>query len=107
MRLPYLSFMIIGVTIAAQQACAQEFGDLQAGRALAHQVCAECHAVDTGDSRSPNELAPRFEAVAATPGMTAAALNAFLHTSHRSMPNLLLTEDQARGVIAYILSLRK
>ena len=40
-------------------------------------------------------------------GMTAAALNAFLHTSHRSMPNLLLSGDQASGVIACILSLKR
>ena len=105
MRLSYLSFLVIGAAIAAPQVQAQ--GDLQQGRALANQVCAECHAVGIGDSRSPNVLAPRFEAVAATPGMTAAALNAFLHTSHRAMPNLVLTADQAGGVIAYILSLKK
>lgn len=107
MRLLFLSLIVIGAAIAAPQAEAQEFGDLQQGRALANQVCAECHAVGIGDSRSPNVLAPRFEAVAATPGMTAAALNAFLHTSHRAMPNLELTPDQASGVIAYILSLKK
>jgi len=105
MRFLYLSFLVIGAAIAAPQVQAQ--GDLQQGRALANQVCAECHAVGIGDSRSPNLLAPRFEAVADTPGMTAVALNAFLHTSHRTMPNLELTADQASGVIAYILSLKK
>ena len=84
-----------------------DLGDVQQGRALANQVCSECHAVGPADSRSPNVLAPRFEAVAATPGMTAMALNAFLHTSHRAMPNLLLTADQTSGIIAYILSLKK
>jgi mono/diheme cytochrome c family protein len=107
MRLSYLSFLTIGVAIAAPQVEAQEFGNLQQGRALANQVCAECHAVGIGDARSPDALAPRFEAVAATPGMTAAALNAFLHTSHRAMPNLVLTADQTNGVISYILSLKK
>jgi mono/diheme cytochrome c family protein len=107
MRLPYLSFMVIGAAVAAQQVHAQEPGDLERGRALAQQVCAECHAVGPADARSPNVLAPRFEAVAATPGMTGAALNAFLHTSHRNMPNLILTADQTNGIIAYILSLKK
>jgi mono/diheme cytochrome c family protein len=107
MRLRYLSFLVIGAAVAAQQVHAQESGDLQRGRALAQQVCAECHAVGTSDARSPNSLAPRFEAVAATPGMTGAALNAFLHTSHRAMPNLILTADQTNGIIAYILSLKK
>jgi mono/diheme cytochrome c family protein len=100
--------LIMGAMMAvACEAPAQEFGDVQAGRTLATQVCAECHAVGVGDATSPNPRAPRFTAVAATPGMTAAALNVFLHTSHRSMPNLLLSEDQANGVIAYILSLKK
>ena len=107
MRMLYLSFMVIGGAVAAQQVHAQEFGDPQQGRALAQQVCAECHAVGTADASSPNPRAPRFEAVAATPGMTALALNAFLHTSHPSMPNLVLTADQSNGVIAYILSLKK
>ena len=71
MRLSYLSIVMIGAALAAGQARAQEFGDLQQGRALAQQVCAECHAVGPADARSPNALAPRFEAVAATPGMTA------------------------------------
>jgi mono/diheme cytochrome c family protein len=107
MRLLYLSFMVIGAAVAASQVRAQELGDLQRGRALAQQVCSECHAVGREDARSPNTLAPRFEAVAATPGMTATALNVFLHTSHRAMPNLILTADQTNGVIAYILSLKK
>jgi mono/diheme cytochrome c family protein len=107
MRLPYLSFMVITAVVAAPQVRAQDVGDVQQGRALANQVCSECHAVGPADARSPNALAPRFEAVAATPGMTAMALNAFLHTSHRNMPNLLLTVDQSNGIIAYILSLKK
>jgi mono/diheme cytochrome c family protein len=107
MRLAYLSFMVIAAVVAAPQARAQDLGDVQLGRTLANQVCSECHAVGPADSRSPNALAPRFEAVAATPGMTAMALNAFLHTSHRAMPNLLLTADQTNGIIAYILSLKK
>jgi mono/diheme cytochrome c family protein len=107
MRLTFLSFIVIAAAVAAPRAWAQDVGDVQQGRALANQVCSECHAVGLADSRSPNVLAPRFAAVAATPGMTAMALNAFLHTSHRAMPNLLLTADQTDGIIAYILSLKK
>ena len=107
MHLLNLSFMVVGAAVAASQVHAQGTGDLQQGRALAEQVCSECHAVRAADARSPNALAPRFEAVAATPGMTGAALNAFLHTSHRAMPNLILTADQTNGIIAYILSLKK
>jgi cytochrome c len=51
--------------------------------------------------------APSFAAVAATPGMTAMALNVFFQTSHRNMPNLILTADQTREIIAYITSLKR
>jgi mono/diheme cytochrome c family protein len=107
MRLAYLSFMVVAAALVAPQVHAQGLSEVQRGRALAHRVCAECHAVGPADARSPNVLAPRFEAVAATPGMTAMALNAFLHTPHRSMPNLILTSRQTNGIIAYILSLKK
>jgi mono/diheme cytochrome c family protein len=107
MHLARLSLAVIGMAAAAQNVQAQEVGDLQKGRALARQVCAECHAVGTEDARSPNSRSPSFVAIASTPGMTAAALNATLHTSHRSMPNLILDADQTNGIIAYILSLKK
>ena len=107
MRITFLKFAIISAAMASAQACAQDASDLMRGSSLAHQVCAECHAVGPADSVSPNALAPRFAAVAATPGMTAAALNAFLHTSHRAMPNIELTAEQTNGIIAYILSLKK
>jgi hypothetical protein len=38
--------------------------------------------------------------------MTAAALRAALNTSHRTMPNLVIKDDDADSIIAYILSLR-
>jgi mono/diheme cytochrome c family protein len=107
MRLSYLSFMVVGAALAVSQVQAQEAGDVRLGRALAHRACADCHAVETTDFSSRNPLAPRFDAVAATPGMTSIALNAFLHTSHRSMPNIMLTSRQTNRVIAYILSLKK
>jgi mono/diheme cytochrome c family protein len=107
MRLSYLSFMVVVAALAAAPAHAQDARDVRLGHSLAHRFCTECHAVETTDSISPNPLAPRFDAVAATPGMTAMALNAFLHTSHRSMPNIMLTSRQSTRVIAYILSLKK
>jgi hypothetical protein len=38
--------------------------------------------------------------------MTAMALSAALNTSHRSMPNILLTADEQADIIAYISSLK-
>jgi len=85
---------------------AESVGRPQQGRAMALSVCAECHAVRQGDLRSPNDDAPPFARIAATPGMTTIALTAALRTSHRTMPNIVLQPDEAADVIAYILSLR-
>lgn len=83
-------------------------GDPAAGHAFAQQVCSPCHAV-TPDRKSPRllDIAPDFQAIANTRGMTATALRAFLTTSHPKMPNLILTPEQSADVIAYILSLRR
>jgi mono/diheme cytochrome c family protein len=85
---------------------AQEIGQPGRGLVLAQRLCAECHAVQKEYSRSPNANAPRFQAIAAIPGMTTTALSAALNTSHRAMPNIMLPADEQADVIAYILSLK-
>jgi mono/diheme cytochrome c family protein len=107
MRFAQLSLATIAMAIAITQVYGQQLSDRQKGRVLARQVCAECHAVERQSSRSPNSEAPSFAAVASTPGMTAMALNVFFQTSHRNMPNLILTVDQRKEIIAYITSLKR
>ena len=107
MRAARLMAAIIALTLAGSQAHSQERGDWRKGRSLARGVCAECHAVRARELRSPNAEAPRFATIASTPGMTAMALNAALHTSHRTMPNVVLDADETDNVVAYILSLKK
>jgi mono/diheme cytochrome c family protein len=85
-------------------ALAQE-GDAGAGLTLAQGACATCHAIRPGQ-QSTNASAPAFDKVANVPGMTAIALQASLQTSHRSMPNLILSTEDRRNVAAYILSLK-
>jgi mono/diheme cytochrome c family protein len=85
---------------------AQDVGALLKGGEIAQQICAECHAVQKGQRRSPNAQAPTFETVATTPGMTTIALTVVLRTSHRAMPNIVLTDDDLRNVVAYILNLQ-
>ena len=96
---------LAGVAFAAK---AQEGpGDLEAGRALARQVCSSCHSIERGPAAPRTfEIAPDFQTIADTPGMTATALNAFLLTSHPKMPNFILSREQSADVITYILSLR-
>jgi hypothetical protein len=55
---------------------------------------------------SPDQHAPTFAAIAETPGMTGTALAVWFRTSHPTMPNLVIQEQDMEDVIAYILSLR-
>jgi mono/diheme cytochrome c family protein len=80
--------------------------DIQQGRLLALDVCAACHAVLPGQAQYPGRDAPSFEAIAETPGMTAAALNVWLTAQdHPTMPNIILSQTDVEDVSAYILSL--
>jgi hypothetical protein len=44
--------------------------------------------------------------VANTPGMTATALAVSLTTSHPTMPNIILEQEDLDNIIAFILSLK-
>jgi mono/diheme cytochrome c family protein len=94
------------ITVTAGLVQAQDLPERLKGATLAQQICAECHAVQAGQPRSPNGQAPTFETVAKTPGMTAIALTAILRTSHRTMPNIVLADNDLRNVIAYIMTLK-
>jgi mono/diheme cytochrome c family protein len=85
----------------------QPIGDAQKGLQYASEVCAKCHAVHLKQPASPLPQAPRFEDIANTPGMTAIALTTWFQTSHPTMPNLIIKNDEMRNVIQYILSLKR
>ncbi len=85
---------------------AQQNGSIGEGRRLAYAECARCHGVDRAGV-SANPEAPAFEDIANVRGMTSAALTVALQTSHRSMPNFVIKGQDARNIIAYILSLKK
>ena len=97
---------VIALPMPTAHGEAQEVGQPSRGLVLAQRLCAECHAVQKEYARSPNANAPRFQAIASIPGMTATALSAALNTSHRTMPNIMLAADEQADIIAYILSLK-
>ncbi|MCA1408056.1 cytochrome C [Ensifer sp. IC3342] len=99
-----MSTLIVAGTIAAAPTVHAQ--DIQRGRQFALEVCAACHGVLAGQVQSPVAEAPSFEAVAATPGMTAVALNVWLTAQdHPTMPNIVLSQTDVQDVSAYILSL--
>ena len=61
----------------------------------------------TMPGRSTDPDAPTFETIAKTPGLTSTALNSLLHTSHPTMPNIVIKGAAAKDIVAYILSLKE
>jgi mono/diheme cytochrome c family protein len=98
--------LAIAVTLAAAGAAWAQEADIAAGKAYAEEICAACHAVEPGGADSPLFEAPPFQEVADTPGMTELALSVWLQSSHPTMPNIVLEQDDMRNVIAYIRSLK-
>jgi mono/diheme cytochrome c family protein len=89
------------VAATASSAFGQETGDPDVGQRLASLNCAQCHgAIDVPGG------APAFATVASMPSTTAEALDVFLQTSHATMPNIVLSQDDRNDLMAHILSLR-
>ena len=90
-------------------------GNVQAGRAFALLACTGCHVVAPDQPFKPVYQGPPnppdFKDVANQPGMTADSLRHYLETlpavpQKGRMPNLELSDDELRDVVAFILSLR-
>ena len=105
MRIVMLASILAASTLPAN---AQEAsGDSEAGRGYAREVCSPCHAVTAEQATQRMiAIAPDFQTIANTAGMTATALRAFLQTPHPKMPNLILSPEQSADVISFVLSLR-
>lgn len=106
MTMGRLQVFLATVVIAGPAVAQGVVGDASAGKAVALNLCAECHVVTKG--QKPPELfkVPTFFEVAADPAITALSLRVFLQSSHTRMPNVILPPEKMGDVIAYILSLR-
>lgn len=91
--------MALAASVSAQAAGIPAFG-----REIAERWCAACHVVEPGQA-SANSDAPSFADVAAR-YTDLEALAAFLADPHPVMPDMSLTRDEIRNLVAYIGSLR-
>ncbi len=96
--------MVLSTT--ASTVFAQEPGSEADGYLLAQEVCAECHSIESGMKFSPNFLAPTFQDIADTPGMSGLALSVWSITPHKTMPNFAFSQEERADIIAYILSMK-
>jgi mono/diheme cytochrome c family protein len=80
--------------------------DPATGAHIAKTECATCHAVDpAAEAKSPDPKAPRFVDVARMPSTTELSLKVFLRSSHKNMPNFILSSEEIDSLASYILEL--
>jgi mono/diheme cytochrome c family protein len=102
------SMTVLGACAGQHQVpSASQSAEAARGRIIAEERCATCHAIDNNAPESPNLAATPFEVIAATPGMTNIALNAWLHSAHPSMPNVPANQDETDDLWAYLITLRE
>lgn len=104
-----LSFIAIILLAAAPALAAADLGpgDVAAGRVFAQQFCSDCHNIVSRRNPLLSILgAPDFYLVANAKTTTIMGLNVFLSSLHRNMPNLIISEEDRRNVVSYIMSLR-
>jgi len=114
--LSWMLFIALKVlSMASHAAAADSVDQVAKGHGLALQICSACH-LAASDQETPPILrnpAPSLRLIANRPTASAASVQNFLLAIHLSiangkdMPNPELTEDQARDLAAYVMSLRK
>ena len=103
---PFLTTCLL-IAFAARAQTPTATGDPVKGRALALEECIFCHEIKSHRVLPPMlPNAPPFTEIANAKGTTAISLRVFLNSSHKTMPNFILSPYQQRDVISYILSLR-
>jgi cytochrome c len=100
-----LALLLVAPAMAGGIAWAQTIGDPVAGRRLAEAWCSECHAITVYTAGTPRR-GPDFAEIARRSKTTALSLNVFLRSSHDTMPNLILKQDEADDIVSYVLSLK-
>ena len=95
------------VALCASTAALAAGADPTTGAKLAKSECAACHAIGPDfEARSPEPKAPRFADVAKMPSTTELSIKVFLRSTHKTMPNIILSDEELDSVAAYILGLR-
>jgi mono/diheme cytochrome c family protein len=100
-RLLVCGGLFIGLFAGIDHAAA----DAERGRIISQQWCSACHLVGPDQVRAIDGVAT-FEEIAQRHDVTADGLRAFLASPHPVMPDMALTRDEIRDIVAYIQSMR-
>ena len=85
-------------------ASAQGWGDAAAGREIADRWCAACHLVAPDQLQASADV-PSFMEIARAAEGDFAVLEGFLIDPHPPMPDMSLTRQEIRDIIAYFATL--
>jgi cytochrome c len=97
---------LVLIAIAAPGLGQSLSGNAQEGERIAERWCSACHLVSERQRRAPVD-APTFMAIAERSPEAIDALAGFLMDPHPPMPDLSLTREEIRDLLAYIASLRE
>lgn len=97
---------LAGLLAAAGAALAQPRPNPADGRLIAERWCAACHLV-APDQRAATAGAPPFAEIARRHAGATGMLEGFLADPHPPMPDLSLTRQEIRNLVAYIMSLKE
>jgi len=96
-----------GIMIAWSAGAKAQSGDGTFGARIVQENCVACHSIGTAfPARDAASKAPDLVAVANLPSTTELSIKVFLRSSHRSMPNFILSGEEVDSITAYILGLK-
>ncbi len=99
-----IAIAILTLLATAGPALADLARSLKSGEAIARESCNGCHQ----PGKSVKGGAPSFSAIARMDSATILSIRVYLRTSHinKTMPNLIMSEEEVDAVARYILSLK-
>lgn len=100
-----IAALALAAGLATGTSAGADGGSAEAGRSYANAVCAECHSIEAGAKSSPNIAAPPFASFVTSQKLTAGAIDGWLTSSHRAMPDFAVPVEKRADLIAYIKSL--
>jgi mono/diheme cytochrome c family protein len=77
------------------------------GRESAVDLCGDCHLVSPDQSPDGMRPGPNLMQRVRAPEITELALRSYLRSSHPVMPNIMLTQEQADDIIAYLMTFKE
>jgi mono/diheme cytochrome c family protein len=96
------------ISIALSTPAGAQSADPSVGRHLAVTTCGACHQIESAASpQSAKPVAPSFMDISRMPSTNELAIKVFLRSSHRAMPNFILSPEEIDSVAAYIVGLAR